>query len=378
MKIVDRGSVFLGEDGSERSSACFHGACALPGGRWLVAFRASPKKADAFPQRVLVTWSDDQGATWSCPAEPCESQAVSGVPGAWRAGQPTALGGQRVAMVLYWVDASDPRRPFFNETTEGLLDSRIFLTLSEDAGQTWSAPRLLDTSPFTMPTPITGPLLALPDGRWALQFETNKPYQDTSVWHHKSVLMFSRDEGHGWPELAEVAADPEARIFYWDQRPRVLADGRLLDVFWTFDRQRAVYLNIHARVSEDNGHTWSDLWDTGVPGQPAPPASLPDGRIVLPYVDRRGTPAIKLRLSPDGARTWPASTELVLDDRLNRAQQGGKSSMQDAWSEMAAFSVGLPTTVGLPEGDVLVVYYAGPRPDHTGLYWVRLRQKRTS
>ena len=373
MKIADRGLVFLGEEGGERSSACFHGACVLPGGRWLVAFRASPKKADAYPQRVLVTWSDDGGKTWSPPAEPCAVQAVSGAAGAWRAGQPTALGGRRVAMVLYWVDASDPRRPFFNPQTEGLLDSRIFLTLSDDAGQTWSTPQRLDTSPLTMPIAITGPILLLPSGEWALQFETNKPYDDTSVWHHKSVLMYSRDEGNTWPEFAVAAADPEARLFYWDQRPRVLADGTILDLFWTFDRQRAVYLNIHARASGDNGRTWSDLWDTGVPGQPAPPASLPDGRIVMPYVDRQRTPIIKLRVSTDGARTWPASTELVLDDRLNQAQEGGKSSMQDAWSEMAAFSVGLPTTAGLAHGDVLVVYYAGLKTDHTGLYWVRLR-----
>ncbi len=373
MRVIDRGLVFLDEDVSERSSACFHGACVLPNGRWLVGFRAAPKKSNAFPQRVLVTWSDDEGKTWSQPVEPCANQTVSGVPGVWRAGQPTALGGRRVAMVLYWVDASDPDRPFFNEQTEGLLDSRIFLTLSEDAGEAWSTPRPLDTSRFTMPTPITGPILLLPDGEWAVQFETNKPYNDTSVWHHKSVLMYSRDEGRTWPEFAEVAADPEARIFYWDQRPGVLADDTILDLFWTFDRQRAMYLNIHARASDDNGRTWSDLWDTGVPGQPAPPVSLSDGRIAMPYVDRQRTPTIKLRVGTDSGRTWPASTELVLDDRLDRVQQSGKSSMQDAWSEMAAFSVGLPTTVALPDGDVLVVYYAGPNPDQTGLYWVRIR-----
>jgi len=367
--------VFLDEDGSDRASACFHGACVLPGGRWLAAFRASPKKADASPQRVLLTWSDDQGKTWSPAAEPFPCRAVGGVAGAWRAGQPTALGGPRVAMVLYWVDASDPGRPFFNEETEGLLDSRIFLTLSDDAGQTWSAPRLLDTAPFTMPTPITGPILLLPNGDWALQFETNKTYHDTSVWRHQSVLMYSSDGGQTWPQFSEVAADPEARVFYWDQRPRVLADGSLLDLFWTFDRQRSLYLNIHARVSKDCGRTWSDLWDTGVPGQPAPPASLPDGRIVMPYVDRQQTPTVKLRTSSDGGRTWPDATELDLDDRLNRPQQHGKASMQDAWSEMAAFSVGLPTTARLPDGDVLVVYYAGPKPDHTGIYWVRLRPR---
>ena len=372
MRIVDRGLVFRGEEGSDCSSACFHGVCVLPEGRWLVGFRAAEKKADAVGQRVLVTWSDDGGKTWPRVTEPFATQAVEGTVGAWRAGQPTALGGRRVAMVLYWVDASDPGRPFFNEETEGLLDSRIFLTLSEDAGETWSEPRLVDTRPFTMPTPITGPILVLPSGEWALQFETNKSYDDRSVWHHKSVLMYSWDEGRTWPEFAEVAADPEARVFYWDQRPEVLADGSLLDLFWTFDRERAVYLKIHARASKDNGRTWSELWDTGVPGQPAPVATLADGRMVMAYVDREGTPAIRARVSGDGGRTWPDATELTLDDRLKEEQEGGKSSMQDAWSEMAAFSVGLPTSVGLADGGVLVVYYAGAKPDHTRLYWVRL------
>ena len=372
MKILDRGLVFLGEKASDCSSACFHGVCALPGGRWLVAFRAAAKKADPFGQRVLVTQSDDSGKTWAPAVDPFVEQAVDGTAGAWRAGQPTALGGRCVAMVLYWVDASHPGRPLFNEQTEGLLDSRIFLTLSEDGGETWSEPRLLDTRPFTMPTPITGPLLILPNDEWALQFETNKSYHDRSVWHHKSVLMYSSDEGRTWPAFAEVAADAEARVFYWDQRPNLLADSSLLDVFWTFDRRTAAYLNIHARVSKDNGRTWSELWDTGLPGQPAPPVSLLDGRIAMPFVDRSATPIIKLRVSSDGGRTWPEATELILDDRLNKEQEGNKASMQDAWSEMAAFSVGLPTTAGLTDGSILVIYYAGPATDHTGLYWVRL------
>jgi len=372
MHVLDRGSVFLGEDGSDCASACFPGLCVLPGGRWLVAFRAAPKKADTRPQRVLVTVSDDQGHTWSPPTEPFPPQAVDGLPGAWRAGQPTALGGWRVAMVLYWVDASDPARPFFNPETEGLLDSRIFLSLSEDGGATWGTPWRLDTTPFLMPTPITGPLLVLSDGRWALQFETNKTYLDPTPWRHQAVLMFSADGGTTWPEYADVGSDPTGRVFYWDQRHAVLADGSLLALFWTFDRQAAAYRAIHARASRDNGRTWTALWDTAVPGQPAAAVSLPGGRVAMPYVDRERVPTIKLRVSHDGGRTWPAGTALVLDDRLERAQQGRKGSMQEAWSEMAAFSVGLPTSAVLPAGQALIVYYAGPKADHTGLYWVRV------
>ncbi len=372
MRVADRGTVFLAPAGSACSSACFPGVCVLPDGRWLVAFRAAPKKADARPQRVLVTVSDDQGHTWSPPAEPFAPQCLKGCPGDWRGGQPTALGGRRVAMALYWVDASDPSRPFFNPATEGLLDSRVFLAFSEDGGGTWSVPQPVDTGPFQMPVALTGPLLTLADGRWGIPFETNKPYFDTTPWRHRAVLLLSADGGSTWPEFVDVASDPQGRVFYWDQRLAVLADGTLLGLFWTFDRETAAYRAIHARASHDSGRTWTPIWDTGVPGQPAAPVSLPDGRIAMPRVDRERTPRIMLRVSRDGGRTWPAAEELVLDDRLEQAQQGRKGSLQEAWSEMTAFSLGLPASASLPGGQVLVVYYAGPTADHTGLYWVRV------
>jgi len=479
MEIAGRGVVFFGEVGSDRSNACFPGVCSVPGGRWMVCFRSAPKKTDSFPQKVLLTWSDDEGAKWADPVEPFSPPVLDGKPGIFRGGYLTPLGGERVLAVLYWVDASDYSLPFFNEETEGILPSRLFLALSDDEGRTWSEPWLLDTSPYDMETPITGPVLVLPDGEWALQFETNNSYYDSSVWRHSSVLMFSRDEGQSWPEHVRVTDDPDARIFYWDQRPGLLRasnrmpreprcasglmdarkgddavpgsgtarrpdtadagprrnpegrgvfgcmpvsrsigasglrsrscfggvgsdplcavahapwpaakstpsrprdilleapnDGTILDVFWTFDRKEAVYLNIHARHSKDNGRTWSKLWDLGIPGQPAAPVQVADGRIVMPYVDRERTPVIKLRTSSDGGRSWPDDTELILDDSADRPQQVGKSSMQDAWSEMAEFSVGLPQTALLPDGDVLVVYYRGPETDHTAVRWVRVR-----
>jgi len=344
----------------------------MPGGRWLVPFRAAPTKASVVCQRTLLTWSDDQGRAWSEPVEPWRPPPIEGRPGHFRAGHLTALGGGRLLATLYWVDASDPSRPFFNEETEGLLDSRILVSLSDDAGASWSEPALIDTSPYHLPTPITGPVLVLKNGEWALQFETNKTYYDTSVWRHESVLMFSPDGGHSWPHHACVATDPDARVFYWDQRPAVLPDGRVLDLFWTFDRVTAQYLNIHARLSGGDGRSWGDLWDTGVPGQPAPPLGLPDGRLALVYVDRTSAPQIKARLSSDGGRTWPQATEVLVYGESLVSQSRDKGSMQDAWAEMGRFSIGLPATAPLPDGDFLVVYYAGPDTDLTDIEWARL------
>jgi hypothetical protein len=275
-----------------------------------------------------------------------------------------------VLATLYWVDHSDPALPFFNEQTEGLLDSRIMLAESADGGLTWTPPTLVDTSPFNVPTPITGPVLLLPDGEWVCQFETNKPYYDPGKWVHRSVLLFSRDGGRTWPRHTVVTRDP--RVFYWDQRAQVLPDGRLLDLFWTYDNQTATYLNIHARASADGGRTWSALWDTGVPGQPAPVAPWCDGALAMVYVDRTGAPTIRCRTSSDQGRTWPAESTLTLYESALPSQTVRKDGMADTWSEMGKFSVGLPATAALSAGDLLVVYYAGPQTDCTSVEWVRV------
>jgi hypothetical protein len=370
--IVDRGLIFQAPRGDIHAAAAFPSVCAFPGGRWLCGFRAAPRKKDSFPQTLLLTWSDDAGRTWRPPAEPFVAPDIDGRRGSYRTVGLTTLGSKEAVAALYWVDSSDPSRPFFNEKTEGLLDSRIFLSETVDAGETWSAPRRVDTGPFTMPTPATGPLLLLKNGEWAVQFETNKPYDDPSPWVHSSVLIFSADRGRTWPRRIKVSEDPTGRMYYWDQRPAVLSDGELIDFFWTFDRVAEKYLNLHVRSSSDHGRTWSPLREIPVPGQAATPVGLPGGRVFLPYMDRTGAPLLKARVSPDRGLTWPEEADIVLDDTVATYQQKARTSMQETWSEMSKFSIGFPGACALSAGEVLVVYYAGFEADHTGIRWARV------
>lgn len=373
LRIMDRGRVTGSEPGTPAMSRAFPGICVLPSGRWICGFRAAPVKAEMVGQQALLCVSDDQGRTWSEPESPFQPPVIDGEPGLFRALYCTALGGEYVLALLYWVDHLDPELPFFNEETQGLLGSRLLLARSSDDGQTWTEPRLIDTHPFHVPTPPTGPVLVLPDGGWACQFELNKPYLDPEPWRHASVLLFSHDQGRTWPEHVLTSSDPDNRVFYWDQRPGLLGSTDMLDLFWTYDTVASSYLNIHARQSRDLGRTWSELWDTGVPGQPAQPVQLDDGRILMVYVDRTGPPVIKARLSADGGKIWPGQSELVLCESRPADATRGRQSMQDAWDEMSAFALGLPATAKLPDGDALVVYYVGPEPDDTQIEWLRLR-----
>jgi hypothetical protein len=222
-----------------------------------------------------------------------------------------------------------------------------------------------------VPTPITGPFLRLRNGELACQYELNKPYDDPAPWRHSSILQFSSDSFKTCAHLAVVSHDPANRIFFWDQRPTVLPDGSLLNMFWTYDRSAGTYLNIHGRRSQDGGRTWSEMYDTGVPGQPAPPVALKDGRLAMAYVDRTASPAIKLRLSGDQGRTWPTASETLLVTQSATAP-AGHSDMREAWAEMSRFSLGLPATALTRSGEIVVVYYAGPETDSTGIHWLKI------
>lgn len=91
------------------------------------------------------------------------------------------------------------------------------------------------------------------------------------------------------------------------------------------------------------------------------------------YVDRTAAPVIKARVSEDGGRTWPDSSELIVHRPESRGQTVSKGSMSDAWAEMGAFSIGLPDTFPLADGEFLVTYYSGTSTDVTDVHWKRLR-----
>ena len=90
------------------------------------------------------------------------------------------------------------------------------------------------------------------------------------------------------------------------------------------------------------------------------------------YVDRTGAPAIRLRISRDGGESWPADTVATIYESVLPGQTTRKEGMADAWSEMGKFSVGLPATALDPDGEIIVLYYAGPDTDHTNVEWAKV------
>ena len=366
MQLLHSTIVSRWQDHPDHTSQSFPSLAATPTGRLVAAWRNSPTKEGICDNFVLMSHSDDGGRTWSAPRRPLQAPSLDGRNGVFRVGN-LSVQGKRLLLTYCWVDVSRPERPFFREENAGLLDCKVFLSVSDDDGDTWSPPRLLDTAPYqNQPTPTTGPMLALPDGRVALQFELNLPYESTEPWRHLPVLKFSRDLGRTFEHVAIPAADPDNRIFYWDQRPIALRDGRIVDFFWTWDNVQSRYHNITTTASADGGRTWSPVHDTGLPGQAGPGVELPDGRLAVPVVDRTGRPKIVLHISADGGRSFTAEA-LEMGGQEPDRQTAVQADRNGAWREMTAFSLGLPAAVLTARGTIGVIWYAGLATDRTDI-----------
>ena len=247
----------------------------------------------------------------------------------------------------------------------------VLLAESQDLGRTWTPWRVVPVAQEIGPPSLTNPLLKLPDGRWMLSIESNKNYLDTSQWLQKVVHLYSEDEGLSWSAPATVSQDPSGRIFNWDQRAGMAPDGRLVTFSWTYDREIGAYLNIHRRLSLNQGATWTRPEDLGFADQASHPAILPDGRIVLAWVDRFQTRSIRARSASAIDAPFEPASEVVLYEHASADGRTQTPDTGEMLAEMNLWSFGLPFAEALPSGDVLIAYYAGSL-NCMSIYWARL------
>jgi hypothetical protein len=371
MQIVERGTLSRGTPGTPRAALTFPTATALARGGMLATLRAGSSK-DSADERVELWRSDDAGRTWRGPAPLPAPPAIDGATGSLKLCYLTEIAPGALIAAAMWVDRSThPGQPLFNPETEGCLPMAILLSESADDGASWSPWRHVPLPAELGPPSLTSPLLGLADGTLAMSIETNKPYADASPWRQRAVLLHSGDGGRSWGGPIIAAQDPGGRVFNWDLRLAVAPDGRIGSFAWTYDSATRTYREIHRRVSLDGGRSWSPAEALGFADQAGRPAVLPDGRVVLPWVDRFGSRSIRARVAPSIDAPFDAGGEVVLFS-LEGAGSAGLTTTGDLLAEMALWTFGLPYAVALPDGDVLALYYAGS-PAGMDICWVRLR-----
>jgi hypothetical protein len=360
MNIVDTGTLARGIAGTPRAMLTFPAPVALARGALLAALRAGSTK-DAADEAIELYRSDDAGRSWRMLRRLRFDDTLGGARGTLKVCYLTEIAPGWLLAAAMWVDRTTyPGQPLFNPATEGCLPMSILLAESADDGATWSAWRHVPMPSEIGPASLTSPILRLADGRLAMSVETNKHYHDASKWYQKVVLFHSGDGGHTWGPPITAGRDPSGRIFNWDQRLGLAPDGPLGAFVWTYDSQANVYLNVHRRLSADGGMTWGAAEDLGFADQAGRPAVLPDGRVVLPWVDRFGTRSIRARLAAAIDAPFEPASEVVLYAQEQDAPGGADEDTTGALlAEMSLWTFGLPYAEALPDGDVLIAYYAG-------------------
>ena len=174
-------------------------------------------------------------------------------------------------------------------------------------------------------------VVRMPSGRLVVMYRE-------SDWHvareySRIVVRLSDDEGQTWSDLLVVAAGPHAaevkREEYWSYncpRMRVLNDGRLLAVCDWIGHLGEHVTGEYGPVnylwwSEDDGETWSQRQETGVPGIcPDKPCQLADGTLLIVTQWRNAATdkwAVFVHRSTDGGATWQGPVTIADDGQYN-------------------------------------------------------------
>ena len=375
MHITDSGLVHDARQAPpHQRSTSFTDIALTSDGTVLVTFRAGSEH-DSLDGHILLYEGNGLDGTWSLAYDGYDK-------GDWEDGTPGEVKtfsivenrpGVLTATGL-WVDRSDPTLPFVNRRNQGILPMRIFHTTSPDGGRTWSPRCWMDVQPHKGASPVTEAMISLPNGVLAQPYETWKEFHDDAPPDQGAYLRLSHDGGKTWPEFAIMANHPAAKKYYWDVRLAKHPDsGRLVGTYWTHDPTLGTDIDIHISWGTPDGTTWTEPMSTGVSGQHCMPIPLGGDRVLFVYPDRRKINGIGASLSEDFGETWEAEPQLTVYRSAEGTESGahGKRSQRELWDDMMAWRFGHPRGVVLPNGEVLVVFYAGDGGFHD-IHWARI------
>ena len=221
----------------------------------------------------------------------------------------------------------------------------LWLTFSEDSGQTWFPPRPLKVSPLAYGSPY-GKIVSLPDGTMLLPL-----YQWDEGRNYGSYVLRSRDDGWSWDEPTLVAeGHNEAAL-------TVLPNGTLLAVIRRSDN------SLSECYSEDGGRSWTPPQKlTEMSYHPADVIVLSSGRVLLTF----------------GRRTEPYGAEAVLGEVENgRVRWLWETRTLIEW-RAANPDCGYPSSAQLDNGTIVTLVYGvglkGDAVEDAFCVWIRYRE----
>jgi hypothetical protein len=281
--------------------------------------------------RLDMIFSSDEGKTWTKPAVVVDSPIDDRNPAFGEADDGTLVVG-------FWRTATYDDQGHYNPK---LIEKErsTWVTRSQDGGKTWSQPAAIDCSDIGIGSPY-GRMVTLPKDTMLMAIYGNQiraAGEQVGGDTLHSYVYSSNDGGQTWKRLSEIG---DGKTQLNETSLLRLPDGKILAVART--RAGATMQT----ESADDGRTWSPLRPlTPVNIHPADLCLLPDGRVLLTLGNRIGPyGVIGIVGDVHGHFDWEQRFALVTD--------------------AISADCGYPSSVALPDGRAVTLYYATRAKDH--------------
>ena len=193
----------------------------------------------------------------------------------------------------------------------------VWLTRSEDNGQTWSQAKLIEEFPTEVGMAVYGKSVEYPQGTICLSLKSE-------------FLARSTDFGQTWGDFTKRALNNETAYLY-------LPSGKAISMI----RRNEKGVSLWQADSFDGGRTWGEPRQiTGYMEHPADLILLQSGKILLTYGRRRPPYGIQAMLSYDEGENWDTKHKITLV------------------SDAEDMEVGYPSSVQLDDGTICTAYYS--------------------
>ncbi len=306
---------------------------------------------------VLVSQrSTDLGRTWSDPVTVFAGQHLN-PPQAAVSGGLCKCGDGSLLAVIGIVEVTRPDVYIFSE--EGFTQRRLLaMVKSTDGGRSWNPCKYVDIAAPGKPFGASKPLL-LDDCRIFFPGEHRHEGGQLGM-----CASFSSDHGESLEPVHDCIVDPTAQLSLCDARFALFDDGQMLALLWTFRQSDEQTVEVHRSVSDDQGRTWSEARPVGHLGQITAPLVVAGDSVIAASNYRWPPQGIRLWQSRDRGETWPVGESLQMWDAdqkqmLAQPLQVGEQSQNDSvWDALPGFTFGTPDLTALPDGTVLLTYYA--------------------
>lgn len=323
--------------------AYFPGLVKLPSGDLLALFPIG----EAFESlmTMFVSRSHDQGKTWTLEGPMYKGFKLG--PGSLK---PTVLNDGTLIALGYGFYRDNPE-VFVNPETGGLPKGANYVSFSSDEGRTWSRPEIIHLSrPEVIEVPSR--CIELSNGDLIATGATFPMWDGTRPSGRIGVVLRSKNRGKTWDDKTIFYKSSNGNISSYETGSCQMSDGRIVTMIWCLDEVAGKNLTNHVVVSHNNGITWSQPIDTGIPGQSSNVIYLRDNLLLTIHCYREGDVGLYVNLVDFTGDKWRILARTKIWAKVPSGHIGSLADMG------TGLKFGQASLLQMDNGDFLTTHWA--------------------